>query len=861
MDCGPAALKCLLEGFGIPVSYGRLREACQTEVDGTSINTLEDVAGLLGLDVEQNMLPADQLFAPGTDNLPALIVVRRPGGATHYVVIWRRTGPLLQLMDPATGRRWVPIGTFLRDVFQHEQALPAASWREWAASPPSRQLLATRAEQLGIASPDRPRIIETAMADAGWRGLATLDGALRMAETLVAARAVARGAEACSLVRALVEHPEHLPSQAWSVRAAPDGAGGASADTVLLRGAVFLRVAGPKPAAAGLSPELDAALRERPVHPARELLTLLKQEGLVTPVVLSAAMLAASAGLMIEALVLRGLFELGRYLPLAGQRVAALAALLALLAALLLLEWPIASGVLRMGRRLEMRLRLAFLQKIPQLGDRYFQSRPKSDMAERSHTIHRIRHLPELGGGLVRTAFEMVLSAAGIVWLDPDAALPAIGILAASMALPWLALPTLNEQDLRLRTHAGALARFYLDSLLGVVSIRTHGADHAIRAAHRQLLGEWAAAGVRMQRTAAGVEGLQMLAGFGLVAWLLLDHVTRVGATGSTLLLVYWALSLPSLGQELALTVWQYPGFRNMTLRLLEPLGAPVADHGMSVHAPSSPSTRPLRGMEIDFDGVSVLAGGHTVLEAIRLRVDAGAHVAVVGTSGAGKSSLVGVLLGWHRPSTGAVRIDGEEMRPGMIERLRPDIAWVDPDVHLWNRSLLDNLAYGAPGGTAARPTDAIDAADLRGVLERLPSGLQTPLGEGGARVSGGEGQRVRLGRAMLRPDARLVILDEPFRGLDRERRAMLLSRTRELWKRATLFCITHDVGQTRSFDRVLIIEHGRVVEDGPPADLAARPGSRYRAMLEAEEAVGSGLWASNRWRRIRLDRGRLVES
>ena len=861
MDCGPAALKCLLEGFGIPVSYGRLREACQTEVDGTSINTLEDVAGLLGLDVEQNMLPADQLFAPGVDNLPALIVVQLPGGPTHYVVVWRRIGPLLQLMDPATGRRWVRVGTFLRDVFLHEQALPAASWREWAASPASRQLLATRAERLGIASPDRTAILETATADPGWRGLAALDGALRMAETLVAARAVSRGGEACSLVRELVEHPEHVPSRAWSVRAAPATAHDTDAETILLRGAVFLRVAGPRAAAAGLSPELNAALLERPIHPARQLLTLLKDDGVLTPVLLSAAMLAASAGLMIEALVLRGFFELGRHLPLAGQRVAALGVLLALLAALLLLEWPIASGVLRMGRRLEMRLRLAFLQKIPRLGDRYFQSRPKSDMAERSHTIHRIRHLPELGGRLVRTAFEMVLSAAGIVWLDPGAAPPALGIVAASMALPWLALPALNEQDLRLRTHAGALTRFYLDSLLGVVPIRSHGADHAIRAAHRQLLGEWASAGVKMQRTSAGVEGVQMLAGFGLVAWLLFDHFTRVGATGSTLLLVYWALSLPSLGQELALTVWQYPGFRNMTLRLLEPLGAPVVDHAVSAAAPARLSTGPSHGMEIDIDRVSVLAGGHTVLGDFRLHVDAGAHVAVVGPSGAGKSSFVGLLLGWHRPSTGVVRIDGVDMRPGTIELLRSDIAWVDPEVHLWNRTLLDNLAYGAPAGTAARPTDAIDAADLRGVLERLPSGLQTHLGEGGARVSGGEGQRVRLGRGMLRPDARLVILDEPFRGLDRERRAMLMSRTRELWKHATLLCITHDVGQTRSFDRVLVIEHGRVVEDGPPADLAARPGSRYRAMLEAEEAVASGLWASGQWRRVRLDQGRLVES
>src|SRR5215218_5903587 len=106
MDCGPASLKCLLEGFGTPVSYGRLREACQTDVDGTSIDTLEEVAGQLGLEAEQVMLPPERLLAPGSESLPAIVVVRRANNATHFLVVWRRHGPLVQLMDPATGRRW-----------------------------------------------------------------------------------------------------------------------------------------------------------------------------------------------------------------------------------------------------------------------------------------------------------------------------------------------------------------------------------------------------------------------------------------------------------------------------------------------------------------------------------------------------------------------------------------------------------------------------------------------------------------------------------------------------------------------------------------------------------------------------------
>lgn len=112
----------------------------------------------------------------------------------------------------------------------------------------------------------------------------------------------------------------------------------------------------------------------------------------------------------------------------------------------------------------------------------------------------------------------------------------------------------------------------------------------------------------------------------------------------------------------------------------------------------------------------------------------------------------------------------------------------------------------------------------------------------------------------MLKPGVRLVILDEPFRGLDRERRSDLLARARRLWGDATLLCITHDVGETRDFERVLVVDNGRIVEDGSPIELIERPRSRYRDLLEAEEMVRETLWASDDWRRLEIDRGELFE-
>jgi len=150
MDCGPASLKCLLEGFGTSVSYGRLREACQTDVDGTSIDTLEGVAVRLGLEAEQVMIPADHVLLSEAQILPALIVVRLPNGMTHFVVAWRRHGPVVQLMDPATGRRWSSCERFQGEIYVHTTAVDATVWREWAGSEAFQSGLRRRLADLGI---------------------------------------------------------------------------------------------------------------------------------------------------------------------------------------------------------------------------------------------------------------------------------------------------------------------------------------------------------------------------------------------------------------------------------------------------------------------------------------------------------------------------------------------------------------------------------------------------------------------------------------------------------------------------------------------------------------------------------------
>jgi ATP-binding cassette subfamily B protein len=847
MDCGPAALKCLLGGFGIDVNYGRLREACQTDVDGTSIDTIEEVANQLGLQAEQIMLPPDHVLLEEARALPAIAVVVLPNGLTHFVVVWRRHGRWLQLMDPATGRRFTHADHFLNELYIHKMPVPAEDWVEYARSESFLNPLRRRIDHLG-ASDQLDRLLRRATIGSDWQPLAALDAGVRMVESIARSGALSRGSQTARVLESFLREPETIADHYWSVRPAQEEG------QLFLRGAVLVRTLGRWPETARKeqpalsSPELIAALQQPPTRPGLELLRLLRADGLLTPASIVAALALASAGVVVEAVLFRAL--------IGTQRPGALAMLVAFSLALLMLEIPLIASLLRAGRRLEIRLRQAFLKKIPHLGDRYFQSRLKSDMAERSHSIHLIRRLPDLGGQLLRYVVEIVFTTGGIIWLDPLSAPIALLSALAAVAIPIVSQPLLIERDLRLRTHAGALSHFYLDALLGLVAIRTHGAQPAVRRAHSSLLAEWTKAGLNLQRAVISLETIQFLAGFGLAIWLLASHLGRTGETGLVLLLVYWALNLPALGQEVALIAWQYPSYRNVTLRLLEPLGAieQRSVQPVGAHKPRADA------VAIHFENVSVVAAGHTVLRDINLTVVPGEHIAIVGPSGAGKSSLVGLLLGWYRPATGRVVVDGAELDEPLVEHLRPNIAWVDPAVQLWNQPLLDNLKYGLANGPRMSLDEAIDAADLRRVLERLPDALQTPLGEGGGLVSGGEGQRVRLARALLRPNVRLVILDEPFRGLDIDQRRTLLARARHLWSNATLLVISHDIAESVSFDRVLVVEEGRVVEDGNPLDLASKTGSRLQAMLEAERAVREELWAAGEWRRLRLENGALIE-
>jgi len=898
MDCGPAALHALATGFGLRVSYSRLREACQTDVDGTSIDALEHVAQELGLDALQVLVPADHVGHPRAQTLPALAVTYLPGGTVHFVLVWRRVGRWFQVMDPGSGRRWIEVESFRRTLYQHGVDLPAELWRRFAGSPSSAAVLSERLRTLGHRRAAE-RVAEV-VADPLWRPLAALEASARMARSLVAAGALARGAEAARTIDALFERARTedpgrhaaVPAVYWSVR--PHRIGADGAQLLHVRGAVLLRVIGLRARPAAMPGELPApprelvsALTEPAVRAVREILRELGGADRRALLGLSGLAVTAALLVLVQALVFRALFELGPRLRLANERLTAAMLLFGFVLALAALELPLTAGFLRLGRHLEARLRILFQERLPLLAQRWFGSRPSSDMGERAHGLFVLRQVPALAGRGVRALAMLLFTAAGLCWLDPGAA-PLVAIAAlAVLVLPFSFLRLLSERELLVRSHHGALSRFYFEALLGLVAVRVHGAERALRRGHEELLVEWARAGQKLARGALGLRAATSLSGVGLAIALLSEHLARNGTTPAALLYGYWALSLPALGEQLAMVVLQAPAMRNATLRALEPLGAP-AERAPALEAEraepeplpipalvalkaagplgSAPLAAPLReetrrrpsGIGLELCGVSLSLGGHPVLRELELALEPGEHVALVGRSGAGKSSLIALLLGLHRASAGEVLADGRPLAGETLEHLRRATAWVDPAVQLWNRSAFENLVYGVGATSEAELARVLGETQLTTLAGQLPGGLAAPLGEGGAFLSGGEGQRVRLARALLRPDVRLALLDEPFRGLARDARRRLLARARAHWRAATLLAATHDLANTLDFARVVVLSDGRIVEQGAPARLSADPSSHYARLLAAERELAAEGWGAESWTRWRVEEGRL---
>jgi ATP-binding cassette subfamily B protein len=421
----------------------------------------------------------------------------------------------------------------------------------------------------------------------------------------------------------------------------------------------------------------------------------------------------------------------------------------------------------------------------------------------------------------------LTLVGIGIVMLTRDwhVTVAALGVAVPLIILVRRLDRPMTEQSLRVHEHESDVSTRVQETLVGIRAVQAFGREQFESERFRNQANASLLASLRLtvlQSASQAIVGLVLAAGTALVIWFSARGFLAGKLTSGDvfLLAAYVAMIFKPL-ETLAYTAAAVQNAAAGASRVLTVLDAvpEVAD---------SPDAKDLAGRargEIIFENISfAYHSDQPVLRGITLQIPAGQTIALVGTSGAGKTTVASLIPRFYDPTGGAIKFDGCDLRSVTLKSLREQIALVTQDPILFCASIRENIAYGRPGATEAEIEAAARAAGAHEFIERLPEKYDTRIAERGVTLSSGQRQRLAIARAFLK-DAPVLILDEPTSALDAETEERLVQTLEKLMKGRTTIIIAHRLSTVRAADRIIVLQSGNITESGTHDELLAHGG------------------------------------